>query len=142
MTSPSVTSKASRPARTAARALLPEPLGPMMGWTSPALTFTLLPLRISRPKRPACRLAMVSMSMCIRVSGYLASRERQRALLQALAGARGCERASTDAALQADAEQLLRLDRELHRQGQGNLPAETPDAPRDPALGREGAHLS
>src|SRR5438128_329930 len=62
-TSPSVTVKASRPARTPASVLLPEPLGPMMACTSPALTLRLTPRRISLSSTRACRLKMVSIGL-------------------------------------------------------------------------------
>src|SRR6516225_2655209 len=65
-TSPSVTVKASRPARTPARVLLPEPLGPMMACTSPAFTLRLTPRRISLSSTRACKLKIVSMPYPLR----------------------------------------------------------------------------
>src|SRR5262249_31893918 len=62
-TSPSVTVKASRPARTPARVLLPEPLGPMMACTSPAFTLRSTPRRISLSSTRAWRLKIVSIQL-------------------------------------------------------------------------------
>ena len=60
-----MTSKASRPARTPASVVLPEPLGPMMAWTSPALTVRLMPRRISLSSTRACRFLISSMSLTV-----------------------------------------------------------------------------
>src|ERR1051325_7978869 len=43
-----------------ASVLLPEPLGPMIAWTSPALTVRSMPRRISLPSTLACRFLMTS----------------------------------------------------------------------------------
>ncbi len=59
-TDPAVTSNVSRPASTPASVLLPEPLGPMMAWTSPAGTASESPLRISLPPTRAWRPSMAS----------------------------------------------------------------------------------
>src|SRR5438270_9561162 len=87
-TSPSVTSYISRPARTPASVLLPEPFGPMMACTSPALTVRSMPFRISRSPTVACRFLISSSDM------YDLS----------------------DAAFETHAQQLLRFHRELHRE--------------------------
>src|SRR3989338_4289427 len=39
------------------KVLLPEPLGPMSAWTSPALTVRVRPLRISLPSTDTCRFS-------------------------------------------------------------------------------------
>src|SRR3972149_82258 len=117
MTSPAVTSYDSRPARTCASVLLPEPFGPMMAWTSPALTFRSTPWRICWVPTLACRSLISSMV------------HPSDELLRNLA----------DAALEADAEQLLRLHGKLHRQLIEDLPGEAIDDHRDRILGREPA---
>jgi hypothetical protein len=61
-TVPSVTSTNSRPARTAARVLLPEPLGPIIAWISPCLTFRLIPFRMFFPLIVAFRLSMINIT--------------------------------------------------------------------------------
>src|SRR6185295_5318714 len=43
-----------------ASVLLPEPLGPIIAWTSPALTVRSMPRRISLPSTLACRFLMTS----------------------------------------------------------------------------------
>ena len=52
---PPVTSMPSRPASAPARVLLPEPLGPMMAWTSPEPTVRSIPFRICRSPAFACK---------------------------------------------------------------------------------------
>src|SRR6185437_9122267 len=76
-----------RPARTWARVLLPEPLGPMIACTWPAWTSRVNPLRISLPSTATCSLSIFSMLSL-----------------------------STYGAFEAHGEQVLRLHRELHRQ--------------------------
>src|SRR5277367_4339 len=61
-TCPPVISYPSRPAKIWARVLLPEPLGPMMACTSPALTVRLIPLRISLSSTLACRFLISNIS--------------------------------------------------------------------------------
>src|SRR6059036_3155632 len=75
------------PARTWASVLFPDPFGPMMACTSPARTVRSTPRRISLPSIPACRFLISSNTVPV---------------------IRRC--------LEADAEQPLRLDGELHRQ--------------------------
>ncbi len=59
-TLPLVISYSSRPANTEARVLLPEPLGPMMAWTSPGFTVKSIPRNISLPSMEAYKSLMVS----------------------------------------------------------------------------------
>ncbi len=95
---PAVTWYESLRANTCASVLLPEPFGPMMEWTSPALIVRSMPFRISCPPTSTRRLLTSSkliphLTCQIFVHGI-----------------------SADAAFQAHAQQLLRLDRKLHRQ--------------------------
>src|SRR4029077_16877072 len=76
-------------------------LGPMMAWTSPAFTWRSMPRRISLSSTLACRFL---------ISRIIPSRQL-----------------SADDPLQAHAQQLLRLDGELHRQVQEHLLAEAVD---------------
>ena len=69
--------------------LFPEPLGPMIAWTSPVLTTRLTPLRISLSPTAARRF-------------LISSRGTTELLL-------------SNAAFKTDPQQLLGLDRELHR---------------------------
>ena len=55
-------STVSLPARTAARVLFPDPLGPIMACISPAFTSRLIPFRIIFPFIPASRFLILSMS--------------------------------------------------------------------------------
>src|SRR3546814_11423485 len=73
---------------------LPEPLGPIMACTSPASIVRSIPFRIGLPSTVACRFLISSM---------LRSDPRNT-----------CRFELTDAALQRDADQRLRLDGELH----------------------------
>ena len=59
---PAVTVNFSLPASTDASVDLPEPLGPMMACTSPALTSRSIPLRISLPSTEACRFFTLNIS--------------------------------------------------------------------------------
>src|SRR3989304_1527554 len=169
MTSPSVTSYASRPARTCASVLLPEPLGPMMEWTSPAFTFRFTPLRISWLPTFAWRflissIAHLSADWSKDFAGSSAGRPKRA---RSQGGARAAPRAEhagdpgapprgrppprrssfprdplADAPLEAHAEQLLRLDGELHGQLAEDLLAEAPDDQRDRVLHRDAALLA
>src|SRR3990172_5414122 len=88
----------SRPASTCAKVLLPEPFGPIIACTSPAWTSKSTPCKISCSPTFTCRFFTLSILFFPLSSiGFR---------LPDLA----------NAALQADAQQLLRLDRELHRQ--------------------------
>ena len=80
---------------------MPEPLGPMMAWTSPGPMVRSMPLRIGLPSTVACRLLISSKCHVL--------------ILFAL----------TDAAFEADADQFLRFDREFHRQCLQHFLAET-----------------
>src|SRR3546814_16809479 len=73
---------------------LPEPLGPIMACTSPASIVRSIPFRIGLPSTVACRFLISSM---------LRSDPRNT-----------CRFDITDAAFQRDADQLLRLDGDLH----------------------------
>src|ERR1700680_2769771 len=90
VTEPPVTSKSSRPASTCASVLLPEPFGPMMAWTSPARTSRLTPFSMSLPATRALKSVILSKIFP--------------------------PMPSADGAFQTHAQQILRLDRELHRQ--------------------------
>ena len=54
---PAVTSVPGRPMSAWASVLLPEPLGPMITWTSPLRTVRSMPCRTSLPPAAACRPA-------------------------------------------------------------------------------------
>src|SRR3569623_1470394 len=102
--SPSVTSYPSRPASTLASVDLPEPLGPMMACTSPALISRSMPLRMALPSTFTLRFLILSISLNSHFKFDLA-----------------------DAAFEAHAQQILRLARELHRQLLDDLLAEAVD---------------
>src|ERR1022692_1205422 len=95
-TSPAVTWYRSRPERTCASVLLPEPLGPMMACTSPAFRTKSMPLRISRPATLACRF-LISSNDIVSLS---------------------------DASFETDSKQLLGFHGELHGQLAEDLFAE------------------
>src|SRR5580658_143295 len=111
MTFPAVTLYRSRPASTWASVLLPEPLGPMMACTSPALTVKSMPFKISRPATVACRF-LISSSDMFKLS---------------------------DAAFEADSEQLLSLHGELHGQFAEDFLAEAMHDHGDRVFGRDTA---
>ena len=52
---PAVTSVPGRPMSAWASVLLPEPLGPMITWTSPLRTVRSMPCSTSLPPADACR---------------------------------------------------------------------------------------
>src|SRR3990172_8393194 len=103
VTLPAVTEYVSRPASTPASVLLPEPFGPMMACTSPALTSRSSPCRMSRSATVAFKPWMLSM---VYVSFRLVSLP------------------SSDRTLQAHPQQLLSFHRKLHRQLLQHLPRE------------------
>ena len=70
---PSVTVNFSLPASTDASVDLPEPLGPMMACTSPALTSRSIPRRISLPSTEACKLCTFNISSTYYYSRFLFS---------------------------------------------------------------------
>ena len=70
---PSVTVNFSLPASTDASVDLPEPLGPMMACTSPALTSRSMPRRISLPSTEACRFFTFNISSTYYYSRFLFS---------------------------------------------------------------------
>src|SRR5439155_868565 len=104
----------SRPARTFAKVLLPDPFGPMTACTSPACTSRSSPRRISAPLTLACRSSITSIA-------------------DPLLAADG----SANAALETHAEELLGFHGELHRQFAKDLLAETVDDHRHGILGRD-----
>src|SRR6476661_9055327 len=116
---PPVTSYAGLPASTCASVLLPEPLGPMMACTSPGATVSEMPRRISRSPAFAYR-------------SFISSTKRSSC------DSRGAVE-STDAALERDAEELLRLERELHRELLEYVLAESGDDHRHRVLSRDAA---
>src|SRR5262252_370163 len=93
---------------------LPEPFGPMIACTSPLFTLSDSPWRISRSSTRTCRSFTSS-------NGILVS--------QTFGGAVRAK--STDRSLQRDRNQLLRLDRELHRQLLQHVLDETVDDEAD-----------
>src|SRR6478672_6605914 len=106
----------------------------MMAWISPGFTFKEMPLRISLPSTPARRSLISSNSNAPseKVTGerYAVSRFGS-SLRSPLA----------DAAFQAHREQLLRLDRELHRELLEDLLAEAVHDHGNGILGVEPALL-
>src|SRR5262245_59916324 len=122
-TSPSVTSKASRPARTPAKVLLPEPFGPMMACTSLAFSVRSMPRSISLSSTRAWRLEILSISS-------LAPTEVPSVGLGSISKPTdGLPWGGSlpDTSLEAHPEQLLRFDRELHRQLAEHFLAESVD---------------
>src|SRR5208282_3824003 len=101
-TAPPVTSYSLRPASTWARVLLPLPLGPMIAWTSPALTCKLRFFKMGLPSTPAHKLRISSMSLSVLNPDLDPNPNRPRR--------------STDASFEADTQQFLGLDRKFHRQ--------------------------
>src|SRR3990170_2923258 len=101
-----MTSYVMRPARTWARVLFPDPFGPMIAWTSPRFTVRSTPFRIS---------LSVTLARRFRTSSS-ASANRPAPVAPA----------SADRALevQADLDELLRFDGELHRELEEHLFAE------------------
>src|SRR5690606_7447342 len=94
----------------------------MMAWTSPAPTSRSKPRRISLPSTETCRSLIFSIRSSNTI-GLVMTRPP----------------GSADAALQADREQLLGLDRELHRQLLHHLFAEAVDDQRNRILVRQPA---
>src|SRR3989449_4515262 len=118
---PPVTSYVRRPARTCASVVFPLPFGPMTAWTSPALIERSIPFRISLPVTFTCRSLISSV-----VSPPLrAARSPDRAL-----------------EVQAYADQLLGLDRELHRELEEDLLAEAVHDHVRRVLRRDAARLA
>src|SRR3954447_12000352 len=86
---------------------LPAPFGPMMAWISPTFTVSVSPWRISRSSTRTCRFLTSSRGMLF-FQLFLRPRERAwRGLLGMVL---------SDRAFKRDRDQLLRLDREFHRQ--------------------------
>src|SRR5215813_14793879 len=111
--------KAGCPASTWAKVLLPEPFGPITAWTSPARTVRSMPRRISWLPTWTCRFL---------ISSIRSSSARDTHL--------------PDAALEADAQQLLGFHGELHGQLTKDLLAEAIDNHRDRILSRNPALLT
>src|SRR5215510_9494792 len=124
MTSPEITWYCGCPASTFAKVDLPEPFGPMMAWTSPLLTFRLMPFKISLPSTEAVRLRISNIHNSKKMVfgfGSLAleppSNPRQRPKTKDLSSPNG--------AFQLQSEQPRRFNRKLHRQLQKNVFAKT-----------------
>src|SRR5215471_14679100 len=91
---------------------LPEPFGPMIACTSPLFTLIDSPWRISRSSTRTFRSLTSSNAIIlfqILFHVLLTSPERRLRRVPS-------DRASADAALKRDRNQLLRLHRELHRE--------------------------
>src|SRR3977135_2696250 len=114
---------------------LPEPFGPMMACTSPLFTVRESPWRISRSSTRTCRFLTSSSGITffhfflVLRSAEGASRRTgptiffshpssrpPRALVRLAATRPPQDESLSDRAFQRDRDQLLRLDRELHRQ--------------------------
>src|SRR6266446_2356547 len=108
-TSPCVTTYSGLPASTCASVDLPEPFGPMMAWTLPFPTESSRPLRMFLPSTSTCRF--FTSRRCI----------------------------SPHAPFQSDGDQLLGLDRELHRELLQHILDEPIDHQCDRILRRETA---
>src|SRR5690606_13371353 len=123
---------ASRPDRTLVRVLLPEPLGPMMAWTSPGRMVRFRPLRISLSSIFAFRFLISSMFDPHRVYVGLCWPQNPMVLITwpplccglallcscfsyTSAGVRGAP-GLTNGTFQADFQQLGCFHRKLHRQ--------------------------
>ncbi len=65
---PEVTSYSGLPSRTLASVDLPDPLGPIRAWTSPAGTTRSRPRRISAPSALTCRSSISSRGALTRAS--------------------------------------------------------------------------
>src|SRR4030081_3422204 len=105
---------------------LPEPFGPMMAWTSPLFTTSESPWRISRSSTRTCRFFTSSNGITFFrfiahwAAPVAASEDGVETffLLILRIGDLGPSQNEvlSGASLQRDRDQLLRLDRELHRQ--------------------------
>src|SRR5689334_5790728 len=103
---PPVTSYAGFPASTCASVLLPEPLGPITACTSPGSMVRSMPRRIGLSPTEA-------------VSPRISSRDMKNRVQGPGAEARGSDpdtQWSADASFECYSQQLLRFQRELHRQ--------------------------
>src|SRR3954471_18759906 len=110
ITEPPTTWYSGWPESARASVLLPEPFGPMIAWTSPGLTVRSMPLRMSLSSALTCRFLISSIVIFL-----------------------------TDRSFQADTEQLLRFDGELHRQLPEHFLAEAADDHVHRVLGRQPA---
>src|SRR5258708_8409974 len=86
---------------------LPEPFGPMIACTSPLFTVSDSPWRISRSSTRTCR-SLTSSNDIVFFRLFLMPEQRRRRISK--------DEALSHAAFERDRDQLLRLDRELHRQ--------------------------
>src|SRR5216683_4787023 len=107
---------------------LPEPFGPMMACTSPLFTVSESPWRISRSSTRTCRsltsssgitffrffLVLTSAKGAFRRTG--ADTNPLFSSFETAAARPPLDEVLSDAALQRDRDQFLRLDREFHRQ--------------------------
>src|ERR1700738_5503548 len=106
---------------------LPEPFGPMMACTSPLFTVSESPWRISRSSTRTCR-SLTSSSGITFFRFFLVLRERRRRVSKdgstillshsfvTAAAWPPQDEALPDRTFQRDRDQLLRLNRKLHRQ--------------------------
>src|SRR5580704_18807299 len=107
----------------------------MIACTSPALTERSIPRRISRPSvSRACRSLISSITTLFR---QIYPRDRSTSGLLFLQGK--YRTPSTDAALEAHGEELLRFDRKFHRQLFQDFLAEAVDDQRHRILGAQAA---
>src|SRR6202040_3029085 len=107
----------------------------MIACTSPALTERSIPRKISRPSvSRACRSLISSISTLFH---QIYPRDRSTSGLLFLQGK--YRTPSSDAAFEAHGEQLLRFDREFHRQLFQHFLAEAVDDQRHGVLGAEPA---
>src|SRR5687768_9815040 len=145
---PPVTSKAGLPASTWASVLLPEPFGPMMAWISPAPIESEIPLRISFSPTFARKFLISSIVTEENIAnrrgrGGRRGERRLEAPLRpsASSAVQDVVVGLPDRPFQSDTEQLLRLERELHRQLLEHFLAEPAHDHRDRLLGAEAALL-
>src|SRR3546814_36643 len=101
----------------------------MMACTSPLPTFRSIPFRIGFSATFTCRLLISIIVSVPPVAAALRRPGRRRVVVRERRA-----RASADAALQADADELLRLDRELHRKLLEHFAAEAVDDQRHGVL--------
>src|SRR6202161_3155391 len=102
---------------------LPEPFGPMMACTSPLFTASESPWRISRSSTRTCRFLTSSngIHLVLKIWNLVIARSPCDEAIQFCFRLLDCfallaMTISTDAALQRDRNQLLRFNREFHRQ--------------------------
>src|SRR3954466_8035089 len=101
---------------------LPEPFGPMIACTSPGLTVSDSPWRISRSSTRTCRFLTSSNDIIFSVLSHPEDREGESLPERA---------ALSNRTFEADRDQLLRLDGEFHRQLLQHVLDETVDHEAD-----------